>query len=245
MTPWTTALEPYGAALRDYHRGSRGVALGVHTTLGEHDEIPVEVFFRGPGELFPFERAALDLCRGRVLDVGAGTGVHSLILQERGHPVRALEVVPEAVDILEERGVRDVVREDVFDLEDGEFDTLLMMMNGIGPVGTLEGLDRFLNHARSLLARGGQILLDSAEPTPADDPVDPELRGLELPESPGGYPGESWIQLEYRGEVAPSFRELYLGEDVLAERAREAGWACSFIHRDELGSYAAQLVPVS
>lgn len=243
MTLWDRPLEPYGRALMDYHEGDRDAVLTVHSTLGEHDRIPVEVFFRGPDGLFPFEEVALDLCRGRVLDVGAGTGVHSLILQERGLRVRALEVVPEAVEILRDRGVEDVVSRDVFELEGGRFDTLLMMMNGVGPIGTLEGLDRFLDQARGLLAAGGQVLLDSAEPTRSDDPVDPELPGLDLPEDEESYPGEVWIQLEYRERVAPPFRELYLAEDVLAERAGEAGWACSFLHRDEHGSYAAQLLP--
>lgn len=240
---WDRPLEPYGRALMDYHRGDHDAFLTLHSTLGEHDRLPVEVFFRGPEDLFPFERRALDLCRGRVLDIGAGTGVHSLILQERGLEVRALEVVPEAVEILRDRGVRDVVEKDVFEMDGGRFDTLLMMMDGIGPVGTLEGLGRFLDHARSLISRGGQILLDSAEPRRSDDSVDPKLEELSLPEDEDGYRGEAWIQLEYLGMVAPPFRELYLGEEMLAERAREADWACSFVHRDEHGSYAAQLIP--
>ena len=51
----------------------------MHTDLGEHDEIPVSVFFRTPDNFFPFEQAALALCRGVVLDVGAGAGVRTLL----------------------------------------------------------------------------------------------------------------------------------------------------------------------
>lgn len=246
MTRWRKPLEPYGRALMDYYRNpDPDLDLTLHSTLGEHDRIPVETFFRGGDGLFSFERLALALCRGRVLDVGAGAGADSLILQDRGLEVTALEVVPEAAEILLERGVRRVVAQDVFDFREGGFDTLLMMMNGVGPAGTLEGLDRLLTRARLLLAPGGQILLDSAEPARSDDPVDPALDGLDLPPEPtgDGYPGEAWIQLEYEGEVAPPFRELYLGEEALAERARRSGWSCSFLHRDEHGCYLAQLLP--
>lgn len=63
---------PHGAALRDYFGGLTDAKLTLRSSLGEHEEIPVSVFFRGAEDYFPFERAALARCRGRVLDVGAG-----------------------------------------------------------------------------------------------------------------------------------------------------------------------------
>lgn len=240
MSPFVEPLEPLDRALVDFFQGDHAASLGVHSTLGEHDRIPVEVFFRSPESLFPFERAALALCRGRVLDFGACAGVHSLLLQERGLEVLAVETLPGAVEILRARGVERVVRGDAFELDEGPFETVLMMMNGIGPVGTLEGLDRFLARAPALLAPGGQILVDSAPPVRHDD--DPGREDVDLPTEEPSYPGEAWIRLEYDGELGPAFRELYVEEDVLAERAGAGGWACSFVHRDEEGSYVAQLL---
>ncbi len=230
--------EPHGAALRDYFLGKSDAKLRLHSSAGEHEEIPVSVFFRGPDDFFPFERVALPLCRGRVLDVGAGTGVHSLYLQTLGLEVCAIDVLPQAVEIMRARGVHDVRLADVRELSGGRFDTILMMMNGIGVLETLSGLDRFLRTATRLLNPGGQILLDSGpanvvgEAHQAAEVVDTEITG---------YPGEAWISLEYLGVVAPPFRELYADAETLTERAEAAGWACEILHRDELGSYVARL----
>jgi 2-polyprenyl-3-methyl-5-hydroxy-6-metoxy-1,4-benzoquinol methylase len=87
--------------------GDQAATLVVHSSLGESDDLPVQIFFRGEGDLFSFEEAALELCRGRVLDAGAGTGVHALELQKRGFEVRAIDVLPEAVAIMRGRGVID------------------------------------------------------------------------------------------------------------------------------------------
>ncbi len=108
-----------------------------------------------------------------------------------------------------------------------------MMMNGIGPAGTLAGLDRFLERADRLLAPGGQILVDSGEAVPQDD------SGVEFeppwPIEPGRYPGEAWIQLEYRGVRGTPFRELYVEAETLVARVRRAGWECDVVFEGEYG----------
>ena len=84
------------------------------------------------------------LCKGYVLDIGAGTGCHSLALQDRGTRVLAIDVSPQALEILSKRGVEECQHADVFEFQGGPFDTLLLMMHGIGMVEDLAGLDRFL-----------------------------------------------------------------------------------------------------
>ena len=236
--PFSDPRKPHAVAIRDYFDGNHDAVLVIHTSLGEHDELPVRVFFRGPAELFGFERAALALCRGRVLDVGAGTGVHALYMQDRGHDVCAIDVVPDAVEIMRERGVRDARLIGIEELEGETFDTILMMMNGIGILGTLEGLDRFLHDVRRLLRPGGQILLDSGPGRVVGDLDDAAMEVA--PGDLGSYYGEAWIELEYRGERGPPFRELYADSETLADRARSAGWETEIVYRDELGGYVAR-----
>lgn len=235
------ALAPYGRALRDYHRGELAATLRLHSTLGEHDELPVAVFFRGPDEFFPFELCALEMCRGRVLDAGAGAGVHSLVLQEAGCEVVAIDVLPDAVEIMRARGVEDACCADLFDWSEGPVDTLLMLMNGMGPAQTRDGVRRLLAHARSLLSPSGQLLVDSAEVERALEP--PDSYGLEWPEQASEYDGEAWIRLEYRGEIGPPFRELYLDLATLDEIAAECGWSLGVAFEDEEGGYLARLTP--
>ena len=146
------AWAPHGAALRDYLNGDTGAEVVVRDENGEAECVPAQVFFRGPGEFSALEDVALDLCGGRVLDVGAGAGSHSLALQDRGLSVVALDLAEEAVEVMRRRGVHDAHRGDIFSWDGEEFDTLLLLMNGVGVVGTLEGLDRFLQVAQRLLA---------------------------------------------------------------------------------------------
>jgi SAM-dependent methyltransferase len=231
--------EPHARALRDYFAGDLNATLVLHSSAGEHEEIPVSVFFRGPEDFFPFERAALELCRGRVLDVGAGTGVHTLYLQELGYDVCAVELLPEAAEIMRARGARDVHTKDIADLKSSPFDTILLLMNGIGIFGTLDGLDRFLLDSPRLLKPDGQIILDSGPANITGDPDNPAV-AISFPDG-GGYPGETWIALEYRGEIGPPFRELYADPDTLVEHAVATGWNCEIVFHDSLSGFVARL----
>jgi SAM-dependent methyltransferase len=220
---------PHGLALRDFLAGYLDAEVIVRAEDGEEERTPARVFFRGPGQFSALDEAALDLCRGRVLDVGAGAGCHSLVVQARGLAVTALDVSPEAVEVMRRRGVREVCCGDVFTFTGGRFDTLLILMNGIGLVGTLDGLDRFLRELPRLLADGGQILLDSFDPGPPD------------PERPHGYVGEMRFQLEYQGIHGAFYDFLFLDFETLRRHAGGAGWRCETIWQEDEGHYLARL----
>lgn len=128
--PKETALHLHGRALRDFADGDPSTTIVVHSDLGEHDEMPISFFFRDPANFLPGEQEMLNLCTGTVLDLGAGTGVDTLALQERGLTVTAVEVVPAAVEIMRERGVQNPVCADMFEFETEPVDTILMIMNG-------------------------------------------------------------------------------------------------------------------
>ena len=235
----SAAWKPHGAALLDYFKGDTSAAVVVHGDDGETETVPIRVFFRGPADFSALEEAALDLCRGRVLDAGAGSGCHSLVLQEQGLPVCAIDIAPEAVEVMRKRGVHDARCADVFSFEAEPFDTLLLMMNGIGVVGDLAGLDRFLVEVGRLLKPDGQILLDSYDPGWTEDP------GKAVPAAAGARPnrygGEMRFQLEYKGAMGPSLEWLFVDSATLADRARRAGWSCEVIWQEEEGHYLARL----
>lgn len=228
---------PYGRALRAYQaEADEAMELTMRSDLGESDTLPVSVFFRGPDEFFSFERDALRRCRGRVLDLGAGTGVHSLALQERGLEVVAVEIDPEACRVMRERGIRRVVRADAFSFRGGPFDTVLMLMNGAGLAGTLHGLGALLAHLSGLTAPGGQILLDSADLRSEPERGTPFARRED-----GRYLGEVQIQLGFAGEWGDPFPELYVDPDTLSAIAIRAGWRAEVVLEEEDGSFLARL----
>lgn len=233
--PWT----PHGIALLDFYNGDTSAKIVVHGDDGENEIVPIRVFFRGPADFSALEEAALDLCRGCVLDAGAGAGCHSLVLQGQKLPVCAIDIAPEAVEVMRKRGVKDARCADVFSFQEEPFDTILMMMNGIGVVGDLSGLDRFLGDAHRLLKPDGQILLDSYDPNWTEDPD--EVPSPEVGGHTGRYLGEMRFQLEYRGTNGPPLAWLFVDSKILAERAVKAGWSCEVIWQEEEGHYLARL----
>ena len=237
------AMGPYGQALLDYFRGEPLATIVVHRSDGHADNLPASVFFREPASFSPIEQAALNLCRGTVLDIGAGTGCHSLALQERGVPVLALDVSPQALEILAGRGVEACRQADVFEFQGGPFDTLLLMMHGIGMVGDLEGLDRFLSHAHTLLNLGGQLLFDSLDVRYTENPV--HLAYQEANRKAGRYVGQIRLRFEYRGQLGLPFDWLHVDPGTLAEHAGRMGWSCRVVRQEENGDYLAQLTPAA
>jgi len=224
--PWA----PHGESLRDYAGGDTNATIVLYSDLGEREELAVAGWFRDPSS--PVEQAALALCRGRVLDAGAGTGIHTLVLQARGLEVTAIDFVPEAVEIMRRRGVRDARRANLLGFRDGPFDTILLFANGAGLAETVDGLDRLFAAFARLLRPGGQVLLDS---------TDLLAQGHPRTRDDGRYIGELEFQIEYKGEKAPPFRQLYVDAGTLADRAAGGGWACEIVSRAKAGHYLARL----
>ena len=77
--------DPMGAAIADYFKRHKADRLRVFSSQFDEDEIPVEELFRTEKQMPLLERTALQMATGRILDVGAGSGCHSLApLQEAG-----------------------------------------------------------------------------------------------------------------------------------------------------------------
>jgi SAM-dependent methyltransferase len=232
-------MDPHGLALLDYLEGETGAKCLLHRDDGLVSELAASTFFREPADFSPLERVALALCRGRVLDVGAGSGVHSLVLQERGFPICAIDISTHAVEVMKRRGVRDARCLSIDDLGGERFDTLLMMMHGIGLVQTLPGLDRFLGDVPRLLNPGGQIVVDSLDCRCNDNPV--HLAYLEANRQAGRYFGEMRMWFEYKDKQGPLCGWLHVDPQTMAEHAQRAGWICEIVLREQNGDYLARL----
>lgn len=229
-----------GAALRDFGDGLTKTTILVSSSLWCDEEMPVADYYR-PDEipLLPLERTAIDHCRGRVLDIGAGAGRFAMELQARDMDVLALDASPEAVEVMRARGVRNVQCGDVYQVRGERWDTLLLMMHGIGIVGTLKGLDRFLRHASGLLTATGQILCDSADLR--TELGDEDLAAIKEQVDAGSYLGEVVFQLTYRGVTGADYQWLFVDSATLAEHARKAGFHFERLASGARGAYLARL----
>ncbi|MEW6188086.1 MAG: class I SAM-dependent methyltransferase [Thermodesulfobacteriota bacterium] len=225
------ALEPFGQALLDYWRGNQSALLIQEFRKGQKRSIPVSIFFRTPDEFFPTENAFV-YCQGRVLDVGAGTGVHALELEKLGYEVTAIDLCPQAVQIMRERGLNDVREQDFLKFEGEVYDTILMLGQNIGLCETLEGIEGLLHRSRMLLRPDGQLLVNS---TDEGDP--PELQN-DL-----GYRGELEVRFRYEGNLGPWMRWLHIDFDTLKSQAIKYGWAAEKLIDTEEGAFLARLKP--
>ena len=233
----TEGKDPMGQAIRDYFETGHAGRLRVFSPQFDEDELPVAALFRTEERMPKLERTALDLCRGRVLDVGAGAGCHSLTLQRRGLDVTAIDISPLSVEVMRQRGVESVAV-DLFDKTfAGCYDTVLMLMNGSGIIGRLERMPLFFHRMKQLLAAGGQVLMDSSDLRYVfeneDGSWDIDLNA--------GYYGELEYQMQYQKVKGEPFDWLYVDFDTLAFHAQANGFRAELMEEGSHYDYLAVL----
>lgn len=233
----------FGKALLEYHQGFTAARLTTYLKLPGYsrpikDVLPVSYLFRGFSEMPELEKKALGHCRGKILDIGCGAGSHSLFLQQQGLDITALDVSGLAVQTCRARGLRKVVQSRLQDYHGIKFDTLLLLMNGIGVAGHLSDLHGFLDHLKTLLDRKGQVLLDSSDIKYMYQ--DDEDSSFHIPAGPPYY-GEGWFVVEYKGEKSHQFPWLYLDYPRLEKAAASRGMKCDLLCPGEHYDYLARL----
>ena len=226
-----------GRAIWDYYYQENSEDLQTETSISELDDLPVSYLFRDYQEMNALEKKALELASGKVLDVGAGAGSHSLYLQnERKLEVTALDISPKSIEICKARGVKNAICEDLLQFSEKNFDTVLLLMNGTGIFQSLEHIDQYLQKLKSLVAENGQILIDSTDILYMYD--QDEDGGVLVPAT--GYYGELDYYLHYKGESELPMKWLYLDFDTLENAAIANGFKIQKIEQLE-DSYLAQL----
>jgi cyclopropane fatty-acyl-phospholipid synthase-like methyltransferase len=174
------------------------------------------------------EKLALSKSKGKVLDVGAGAGVHSLELMDRGITVTAIDISPGSVDYMKSMGI-DAKLSSFFNFKDGKYDTILMLMNGIGVAGKLSNLKRTLEHAKKLLNKGGAIYCDSSDVKYLYEEED----GSYWMDLVSEYYGNFRFQMSLKQAKSAWFDWLYVDYDSLHQVATEVGFTARKIYEEE------------
>lgn len=230
-------MNPFACALAAYHKGELTADFIIRRDDGFQQFVPASAFFSE--EFSNLERIALESCTGRILDIGAAAGRHSLALIRQGHQVTALDILPTMKEILLERGIPDIAIADIKSYGERRFDTLLMLMNGIGMVGNLPSLDLFLSHAHSLLTPGGQILCDSIDVEKTDNPTHVAYRERNI--SRGMPPGQQTFTIHHDGTEGEPFDLVHLGFHTLSKHAEQCDWTAELLTQEPNGQYLARL----
>lgn len=229
--------DPMGTAILEFQETHKASSLRVLSSMFDEDKIDVPYLFRSVEQMPLIERTALEMARGHVLDVGAGAGCHTLALQDK-LDVTAIDISPLSLRVMQERGVRDARCINLFDFRlEGQYDTILLLMNGTGVIGDMMNMSYFFSRMRTLLAHGGQILIDSSdlkylyENSDGTYDIDPE----------DGYYGQVDYQMVYKGVKGDSFEWLYVDFNTLRLVAAANGFKCEKIIDGHHYDYLARI----
>ncbi|APG60080.1 class I SAM-dependent methyltransferase [Christiangramia salexigens] len=226
----------FGKAITAFYYDNDETDIIVHSPDFDDDVIPVKYLFREYDEMPVLEQEALDLCSGKVLDVGCGAGGHSLYLQKtRSIACHAIDTSPGAIEVARKRGVKNAECVDFFNLKDDAYDTILMLMNGSGIIGKLNNLDAFFKHARSILTENGKIILDSSDLVFLfeGEEIDQEM-----------YYGELEYLVSYKNSKSDVFDWLYIDEKTLEKFAKKNDFSFRLIRKGKHFDYLAVLEPL-
>ncbi|MCG8476083.1 MAG: methyltransferase domain-containing protein [Cytophagales bacterium] len=220
----------FGKGLYSFYRGNEEAAFTLHNDYGEPENMPVAHFFEE--EITLLEDEALGLCRGDILDIGAGAGRHSLLLQSVMFKPKSIDISPLAVRLMQERGVKNAHLQNIWNVEGEQYDTLLMLMNGIGLAQTLDQVPVLLEKLKTLLKPGGRIVFDSSdlaylyenEPLPHDK-----------------YYGEVAFRYTFEEKRSKWFGWVYVDPKTMQKMAEKAGFKFEKIYTDPNDQYLAML----
>jgi SAM-dependent methyltransferase len=231
--------DPIGHAIHDFVANNFDENIVVKSSICDDDVIPVAYLFRGEGksefELTSLEKMALEHCKGRVLDVGGGAGIHANILSRQGSSVQIIDTSHGAVAYHKSLGLNSRVL-NFFDLANENYDTLLFLMNGLGIAGRLSNLTNFLQKCYDLLDPGGQVIADSTD-----------IKYLYEDEEGGywmdlnsAYYGDFDFQMCYKDTCTEPFEWLYVDFQTLKSHAEPIGFTVKKLNEFE-SQYLVQL----
>lgn len=224
-----------GKAILDYQTNNAPENIITETSISEADVMETSYFFRDFAQMPPLEQTALQMVKGKILDVGCGAGSHSLYLQQQNFDVTSIDISPNAIKTCQLRGLRKAQIANVMEFG-GTYDTILLLMNGTGICGSLENVIPFLKKLKSILNSNGQILIDSSDLTYMFDEDEIQQKHHE-----SAYYGQLSFTVSYKNEVENTFDWLYLDFNTLQHQAKSAGLACELVFAGESNEYLARL----
>ncbi len=225
----------FGQALYDYWTHNSPEDMITWTHLTEPEVLATDYLFRTFEVMPASEQIALQTAQGYILDVGAGSGLHSLYLQQQQKQVTALELSPISCKLMQERGVQNIINKDFFDLEPNKkFDTILFLMNGIGIVKKARYLDRLFKQIETLLSPNGIALLHSSD-----------LKYLYATESgyfmpENDYYGDVKFFISYKNQIE-NFDWTYIDENTLRIFAKNHHFKAEKIYESEEGDFLLKI----
>jgi len=224
-----------GSAMLNYFKKDDNTPIRVFINKSEEPEMYPSVFFRHYKSMLKYEKIALKCASGKVLDLGCGAGCHSLYLQNKGLDVTAVEVSKKSARVAEAQGVRKVINEDWRNLKLRNFDTILVLMNGMGLAESPVELKVMFRKLKSFLSKTGSILIDSTDVTYAK---------ADWPMLDSEYFGKVQFELKYKGKTQ-CFPWLFVDFDTAVKTAKSVKLNIEILERARNGHFLLRLSKMS
>ncbi|MEI7509796.1 MAG: class I SAM-dependent methyltransferase [Flavobacterium sp.] len=231
-------LDLFGKAILDFQTNNSPENLITETNISEADTMEVAYLFRSYAAMPKLEKKALQLTKGSVLDVGCGAGSHSLYLQnDKNLKVTSIDISKNAIEACQLRGLKNAKVQNILDMENEKFDTILLLMNGTGIFGTVAETSNYLQKLKSLLEPNGQILIDSSDIIYMFDEDEDGSKWIPA----DGYYGELTFRISYKNQTEAPFPWLYLDYNTLQNAAFANGLQCELVEEGNHFDYLARL----
>lgn len=227
----------FGKAILDFQTNTNPQDLITETNISHQDEMSVAYLFRNFNKMPSIEQKALQLCYGKILDIGCGAGSHSLYLQEKGFNVTSIDISKNAIKTCKLRGLNNAKVQNILDINNEKFDTIILLMNGTGIFESLSKIDIYLSKIKTLLAINGQLLIDSSDIIYMYDQNDDN--SYQVPANQ--YYGELTFTLHYKNETETQFPWLYLDFNTLFNACNANNLNCQLIQEGENYNYLARI----
>lgn len=224
MSRLTKQQDAFGQAMYDYFRGLGGYEI-VERDDGHICSSPGPgTYFRPFKEWSQYERKAIALASGRVLDVGCGAGRVGLHLQSKGMDVTGIDNSPLALEVCKARGLRKVALMSVTQVSRrlGIFDTIVMYGNNFGLMESFGRARWLLRRFHAITGPGGRIIAETFDPYVTKDPAHRAYHRLNRRR--GRMGGQARIRIRYKKYATPWFDYLFVSKTELALILDGTGW---------------------
>lgn len=216
----TGKQDAFGHLLSDYQNGEKNVEI-VEREDGFIDTSrlgPLAYFAEYP-EWGEHQKLAIAHATGHVLDIGCGAGRHSLYLQQQGHDVLATDISPVAIQLCQQRGLKNALVMPITQLNSklGMFNTILMMGHNFGLVGSYKRARWLLKRFAAMTKADTMIIAETMDPYQTTEPG--HLAYHQYNRDRGRMSGQLRLQIRYKQFATPWFDYLFVSklelEDIL------------------------------
>lgn len=227
--------DAYGEILHAIHTGSDPEAAEII----ERDDGFIQhtgsakTYFQKYDEWSEQAQEAIEHAHGTVVDIGCGAGRHALYLQnEKGLTVRGIDISPKAIEVTADRGVKKTSVagiKDVSDLPESPYDTVVMLGNNLGLLGTKPV--EHLNKLADATTENATLIGQTREATATENPE--HIQYHHYNKVRNRHPGCLRFRIRYKHFKTPFYDYLYLDKSELKELLEQTQWNLTTTYTSE------------